>query len=74
MYIALKYNKIHNNYIKYALGWIKYWLLYNFKKGYCMNIGEYCPSQYIILHSQAREIWYTAWDNIHQYLCNNPIL
>jgi hypothetical protein len=24
-----------------------------------MNIGEYCPSQYIILHSQA------ALDNIH---------
>ena len=25
---------------------------------YCMNIGEYCPKQYIILHKHAR-------DNIH---------
>jgi hypothetical protein len=39
-----------------------------------MSIGEYCPSQYIILHSQARAIWYTVRDNIHQYSCNNPIL
>ena len=39
-----------------------------------MNIGEYCPSQCIILHSHARAIWYTARDNIHQYSCNNPIL
>jgi hypothetical protein len=38
------------------------------------NIGEYYPSQYIILHSQACAIWYTAWDNIHQYSCNNPIV
>ena len=28
---------------------------------------KYCPSQYIILHSQDREIWYTARDNIPQY-------
>ena len=28
-----------------------------------MNMGEYCPSQYII-----------ALDNIHQYACNNPII
>jgi hypothetical protein len=40
--------------MKNALG-IKYLLLYN-KKGYGMHIGEYCPSQYIILHSQARAI------------------
>ena len=39
-----------------------------------MNIGEYCPSQCIILHSYARAIWYTARDNIHQYSCNNPML
>ena len=39
-----------------------------------MNIGEYCPLQYIILHSQACTIWYNAWDNIHQYSCNHPIL
>jgi hypothetical protein len=39
-----------------------------------MNIGEHRPSQYIILHSQTRAIWYTAWDNIHQYSCNNPIV
>ena len=31
-----------------------------------MNIGKYCPSQYIILHSQVRAIWYTARDNIDQ--------
>ena len=43
-------------------------------KGYCMNIGEYCLSQCIILHSHTREIRYTARDNIHQYSCNNPIL
>ena len=35
-----------------------------------MNIGEYCPSQYILLHSQAHAIWYNARDNIHQYSCN----
>ena len=39
-----------------------------------MNIGEYFLSQYIIMHSQARAIWYTARDNIHQYSSNNPIL
>ena len=39
-----------------------------------MNIGEYCPSQNIILHSQARATRYNAQDNIHQYSCNNPIL
>ena len=39
-----------------------------------MNIGEYCISQYIILHSQAHAIWYTARDNIHEYSCNNPII
>ena len=27
-----------------------------------MNIGEFCPEQYIILNSQARAIWYTARD------------
>jgi hypothetical protein len=40
--------------MKNALG-IKYLLLYK-KKGYGMHISEYCPSQYIILHSQARAI------------------
>ena len=39
-----------------------------------MNIGEYCPKQYIILHKHASAIWYTASDNIHQYSCNNPII
>ena len=39
-----------------------------------MNFGEYCPLQYIILHSQDRAIWYTARDNFHQYSCNNPIV
>jgi hypothetical protein len=38
-----------------------------------MNIGEYCPSQCIILRSYARAIWYTARDNIHQFSCNDPI-
>ena len=37
-------------------------------------LHEYCPSQYVILHSQARAMWYTARDNIHQYSCNNPII
>jgi hypothetical protein len=39
-----------------------------------MNIGEYCPLQYIILHSQACAIWYNDRDNIHQYSCNHSIL
>jgi hypothetical protein len=30
-------------------------------KGYCMNIDEY------YLHSQTCAIFYSAWDNIHQY-------
>ena len=38
-----------------------------------MNIAEYCPLQYIILHSQAHAIWCTARDNIHQYSCNNKV-
>ena len=29
-----------------------------------MNIGVYCPSQYITLHSQTRAISYTARDII----------
>ena len=40
-------------------------LQYNIGLYYCMNIGEYCPEQNIILHKLAR-------DNIHQYSCNNP--
>jgi len=39
-----------------------------------MNIGEYCPEQYIILHELASAIWYIARDNIHQYSCNNPFI
>ena len=30
-----------------------------------MNIGEYCPEQYIILYEFASSIWYIASDNIH---------
>ena len=29
-----------------------------------MNIGEYCPEQYIILHELASAICYIARDNI----------
>ena len=35
--------------------------------GYCTNIEEYCPEQYIILHELASAICYTARDNIPQY-------
>ena len=42
---------------------VSYLLFYNI--GYCMNIGEYCPEQYIILRERASAIWYTAKDNIH---------
>ena len=41
-------------------------------KGYCTNIEEYCPSQYIILHSQARIKWYTARGNI--FNINDPMI
>jgi hypothetical protein len=39
-----------------------------------MNIGDYCPEQYIILHERASVISYSARDNIHQYSCNNPTI
>ena len=38
------------------------------------NNCEYCPSQCVIFHSQAREIVHSAGDNIHQYAWNNPII
>jgi len=39
-----------------------------------MNIGEYCPEQYIILHEFASAMCYFARDNVHQYSCNNPFI
>ena len=39
--------------------YMKYLILY-YKRVIGLINEEYCLSQYIILHSQAREIWYTA--------------
>lgn len=37
---------------------VKCMYIYFYK--YCMNIGECCPEQYIILHGLANAIWNTA--------------
>ena len=43
--------------------------IFTILKGYCMNIGEYCPEQNFILHELASAIYYvlrgTIFPNIH---------
>ena len=50
---------LQRNMVKCNCHRLKYLVLY-YKRVIGLINEEYCLSQYIILHSQAREIWYTA--------------
>ena len=45
-------------------------------KGYCTDIGEYCPELGYISKdaSLLASVVIPTRDNIHQYQCNNPFI